>query len=303
MAEGLLSKLKAGLSKTKERLISQMEEVITFHNRVSPELFAELEEILISADVGIETAGFIMEKLRERIKKERTDKTDRIKDFLKDIIVEMLSIPSPPALGESPLAILIVGVNGVGKTTSIAKLAEYYKSSGRSCLLVAADTFRAGAIEQLSIWGERLGIDVIRHQEGADPGAVVFDGMAAVNARKNDVVIIDTAGRLHTKVNLMSELKKVHRIVTQNLGGRKLVNLIVLDATTGQNALAQAKTFREAVGVDGVILTKLDGTAKGGIILAIAAQLELPIVWIGIGEKPEDLKRFDAREFAEALFD
>jgi fused signal recognition particle receptor len=190
----------------------------------------------------------------------------------------------------------------VGKTTSIAKLADYYQHEGKSCLLVAGDTFRAGAIEQLKVWGERLKIDVIHHQEGADPGAVVFDGMAAVNARHTEVVIIDTAGRLHTKVNLMSELKKVHRIVRQNLGGRSLVNLLVLDATTGQNALAQAKTFQEAVGVDGIILTKLDGTAKGGITLAISAQLGLPIVWVGVGEQPGDLKPFAAKKFVEALF-
>lgn len=302
MGEGFFNRLKAGLSKTKERFIGGLEEVISFHQQISPELYEELEEVLVSADVGIDTATLLIEKLKERVKKEKAQTTAGIMEYLKDIIVEMLSIPAPPELKEVPLVLLTIGVNGVGKTTSIAKLADHYQHEGKSCLLVAGDTFRAGAIEQLKVWGERLKIDVIHHQEGADPGAVVFDGMAAVNARHTDVVIIDTAGRLHTKVNLMSELKKVHRIVGQNLGGRSLVNLLVLDATTGQNALAQAKTFQEAVGVDGIILTKLDGTAKGGITLAISAQLGLPIVWVGVGEQSGDLKPFEAKEFVEALF-
>src|SRR5690554_1885542 len=302
MGESFFNRLKAGLTKTKERFIGQVEEVLSFYPQISPELYEELEEVLVSADVGIETASLLIEKLQARVKQEKTDRTDQVKEYLKDIMVEILSIDPPPQLKEDPLAILVVGVNGVGKTTSLAKVADFYKQQGKSGLIVAGDTFRAGAIEQLKIWGERLKIEVIHHQEGADPGAVVFDGMAAASARRTDVVIIDTAGRLHTKVNLMSELKKVHRIVRQNLGERNLVNLLVLDATTGQNALSQAKTFQEAVGVDGIILTKLDGTAKGGITLAICAQLGLPLVWVGVGEQSTDLKPFLAKEFVDALF-
>lgn len=302
MGAGIFSRLKAGLAKTKERFIGSLEDVLSFHQQISPELYEELEEVLVSADVGIDTATLLIEKLQERVKKEKPQSTAGIMEYLKEIISELLSVPPPAALKEAPLAILVIGVNGVGKTTSIAKLADFYQEEGKSCLLVAGDTFRAGAIDQLKVWGERLQIDVIHHQEGADPGAVVYDGMAAANARHTDVVIIDTAGRLHTKANLMSELKKVHRIVSQNLGGRNLVNLLVLDATTGQNALAQAKTFQEAVGVDGIILTKLDGTAKGGITLAISAQLGLPLVWVGVGEQLGDLRPFVAEEFVEALF-
>ncbi|HBK69391.1 MAG TPA: signal recognition particle-docking protein FtsY [Firmicutes bacterium] len=244
-----------------------------------------------------------MDKLKEKVKTEKTDQINEIKGYLREIMTALLSVLSPPDLDtDLPLALLVVGVNGVGKTTSIAKLAEYYKGKDKSCLLVAGDTFRAAAIDQLRVWGQRLGIDLIHHQEGADPGAVAFDGISAANARKVDVAIFDTAGRLHTKVNLMTELKKVHRVVSQNLGERRLLNLLVLDATTGQNALSQARAFHEAVGIDGIILTKLDGTAKGGIVLAIAAELGLPIVWLGIGEQSEDLRRFDPDEFVKALF-
>lgn len=299
----MLTKLKNSLSKTRNHFISRIDEVVHFYRKISPEFYEELEEILITGDVGVETTSLLLAKLKERIKEERTDSADRITDFLKEIISDMLSLAPPQELQSFPLAILIVGVNGVGKTTSAAKLAEHYKNDGRSCLLVAADTFRAGATRQLQIWGQRLGVEVIHHQEGADPGAVVFDGLAAVNARQTDLAIIDTAGRIHTKVNLMSELKKVHRVIASNLGQRRLVKLIVLDATTGQNALVQAKTFQEAVGIDGIILTKMDGTAKGGIILAIASQLKLPILWIGIGENLDDLKPFVAEEFTTALFE
>jgi len=299
----LLTKLKAGLAKTRQRFINQVEDVLSRHPRINPELFDDLEEILIAADVGLETSGRILESLREKVKKNRTDRPEKIREYLKEIIIEILSLPAPPALDKMPLAILVVGVNGVGKTTSIAKLTEYYKSKGHSCLLVAADTFRAAAVEQLVIWSKRLGVDIVGNREGADPGAVVFDGMAAGNARHTDVVIIDTAGRLHTKVNLMSELKKVHRVCNRNLGGRSLVNLLVLDATTGQNALNQARTFQETVGVDGIILAKLDGTARGGIALAVADRLRLPVVWVGVGEQPQDLRFFASREFVEALFD
>jgi fused signal recognition particle receptor len=262
-----------------------------------------LEEILITADVGLETSGRILEELKAKVKEGREEKPEKIREYLKEILMNLLSLPVPPAVDRPPLAILVVGVNGVGKTTSIAKLAAYYKAKGCSCLLVAADTFRAAAGEQLAVWSQRLGVEIVRGGEGADPGAVVFDGLAAANARRTDVVIIDTAGRLHTKANLMAELEKVYRVCTRNLGERNLLTLLVLDAGTGQNGLNQARIFQEAVGVDGIILAKLDGTARGGIVLAVADQLRLPVVWVGTGEQPGDLRLFDAREFVAALFD
>jgi fused signal recognition particle receptor len=304
MAEGFVSRLKASLTKTRQRFLSQLEDIVVFHKKISPEFYDELEEILIASDVGYKTTSLLLDKLKERVKEEKTDETNEVKEYLREIIEEILSIPSPDIIHEGiPMALLVVGVNGVGKTTSIAKLAEYYRSKDKSCLLVAGDTFRAAAIEQLSVWSKRLGVDLIHHQEGADPGAVAFDGITAANARQVDVVMFDTAGRLHTKVNLMSELKKVHRVITQNLGERKLVNILVLDATTGQNALSQARTFDEAIGIDGIILTKLDGTAKGGIVLAIAVEFGFPILWLGVGENSEDLRLFDPGEFVKALFD
>ncbi len=303
MTDGFVSRLKASLTKTRQRFLAPLEEAMLFHKKISPEFYEELEEILIASDVGYKTTSLLLDKLKEKVKTEKTDQINEIKGYLREIMTALLSVLSPPDLDtDLPLALLVVGVNGVGKTTSIAKLAEYYKGKDKSCLLVAGDIFRAAAIDQLRVWGQRLGIDLIHHQEGADPGAVAFDGISAANARKVDVAIFDTAGRLHTKVNLMTELEKVHRVVSQNLGERRLLNLLVLDATTGQNALSQARAFHEAVGIDGIILTKLDGTAKGGIVLAIAAELGLPIVWLGIGEQSEDLRRFDPDEFVKALF-
>ena len=302
MADGLVARLKASLSKTRQKILAPLEEAVHFHKKISPEFYEELEEILIASDVGYKTTTLLLEKLKAKVKAEKAETTEVVMGYLHDIISELLAVAPPPALEQdSPVALLVVGVNGVGKTTSIAKLAEHYTSKGQTCLLVAGDTFRAAAIDQLSIWADRVGAGMISHQEGADPGAVAFDGISAANARKVDVAIFDTAGRLHTKVNLMSELKKVHRVITQNLGDRKLVNLLVLDATTGQNALSQARVFHEAVGIDGIILTKIDGTAKGGIVLAIVAELGLPLIWLGIGEQAEDLRRFNPQEFTTAL--
>ncbi|NLW08661.1 MAG: signal recognition particle-docking protein FtsY [Firmicutes bacterium] len=299
----MLAKLKNSLARTRQRLVHQLEEALSLHSRISPELYDELEEILITTDVGLETSGRVLEELKARVKESREERPEMVREFLKEILVDLLSLPVPPAIDRPPLAILVVGVNGVGKTTSIAKLAAYYKAKGCSCLLVAADTFRAAAGEQLAAWGERLGVEIVRSREGSDPGAVVFDGLAAANARRIDVVIIDTAGRLHTKANLMAELEKVYRVCTRNLGDRNLLTLLVLDAGTGQNGLNQARVFQETVGVDGIILAKLDGTARGGIVLAVADQLRLPVVWVGTGEQPDDLRLFDAREFVTALFD
>ncbi len=303
MAGGFVSRLKTSLSKTRQKLLAPLEEAVLFHKKISPEFYEELEEILIMADVGYPTTALLLERLKERVKQEKVDQTGKVKAYLREIMIDLLTVPVPTGLeAEEPLALLVVGVNGVGKTTSIAKLTEYYKQQGKSCLLVAGDTFRAAAIDQLAIWSERLGVTLIRHQAGADPGAVAFDGITAANARKIDVAIFDTAGRLHTKVNLMSELQKIKRVVNQNSGGRKLLTLLVLDATTGQNALSQVRTFHEAVGVDGIILTKLDGTARGGVVLAITAELGLPLLWLGVGEKVDDLKRFDPEEFVTSLF-
>ncbi|NLC52838.1 MAG: signal recognition particle-docking protein FtsY [Firmicutes bacterium] len=302
MAASFVARLKDSLNKTRRKLLAPLEEAVQFHKKIGPEFYEELEEILITSDVGMKTTMLLLEKLKAKVKAERVDDTQAVLGYLHTITTELLSVPPPAVLdSDSPLAVLVVGVNGVGKTTSIAKLTAQYREAGKSCLLVAGDTFRAAAIDQLAIWAKRTGADFVSHQAGADPGAVAFDGISAANARKTDVVIFDTAGRLHTKVNLMSELQKVHRVVTQNLGPRKLVNLLVLDATTGQNALEQARVFHEAIGIDGIILTKLDGTAKGGIVLAIVVELGLPIVWLGIGEQADDLRRFDAAEFATAL--
>ncbi|HBR33236.1 MAG TPA: signal recognition particle-docking protein FtsY [Firmicutes bacterium] len=302
MADGLVSRLKASLNKTRQKILAPLEEAVHFHKKISPEFYEELEEILITSDVGYRTTMLLMEKLKAKVKAEKAEDTAVVQSFLQTIITELLATAPPPLIEEdSPLAFLVVGVNGVGKTTSIAKLAQFYRQQEKTCLLVAGDTFRAAAIDQLAIWAERIGVGLINHQEGADPGAVAFDGITAANARKLDVAIFDTAGRLHTKVNLMSELKKVHRVISQNLASRKLVNVLVLDATTGQNALEQARVFHEAVGVDGIILTKIDGTAKGGIVLAIVAELGIPLLWLGLGEQADDLRRFDPKEFAAAL--
>lgn len=302
MAEGLVARLKASLNKTRQKLLAPLEDAVQFHKKISPEFYEELEEILLTSDVGYTTTMLLLEKLKAKVKEEKAEETAAVREYLREIITEVLTAAAPPGLdGDEPLALLVVGVNGVGKTTSIAKLTGYYREQGKSCLLVAGDTFRAAAIEQLAIWAERTGAGFVSHQAGADPAAVAFDGISAANARKVDVVIFDTAGRLHTKVNLMTELKKVHRVITEHLGGRRLVNLLVLDATTGQNALAQVRVFHEAVGVDGIILTKLDGTAKGGIVLPIVAEFGLPILWLGIGEQAGDLRRFVPQEFAAAL--
>jgi fused signal recognition particle receptor len=306
MAEsGFFAKLKAGLSKTRSNLVSNLENVFAGAPKIDEELFTDLEDTLIMADVGMETTTYLLDKLRQAGKDEKVSEPEQLKELLIGEIKSILTSVDvkPMDFTAKNRVYLIVGVNGVGKTTTIAKLAAKFREHNQQVLLVAADTFRAAATEQLVTWGERLGVPVIHHQEGADPAAVVFDGMTAAKARKSDVVIIDTAGRLHTKVNLMEELKKVKRIVTQNLDGRILENILVLDATTGQNAISQTKVFDEAMKLDRLILTKLDGTAKGGITLAIANQFKIPIALIGVGEKKEDLQEFDALEFTQALFE
>ncbi|MCH8060892.1 MAG: signal recognition particle-docking protein FtsY [Chloroflexi bacterium] len=267
------------------------------------EIWDELEEILISADVGVATSAKLLDALRQRIRDERISDPQEALRLLKDEMVSLVSVEDAEnalAVDEPPLVILVVGVNGVGKTTSIAKLANSYKESGSKVILGAADTFRAAAIEQLQMWGERLDVDVIAHQSGADPGAVAFDTLQAARSRGADVVIIDTAGRLHTKLNLMEELKKIQRVLA-NQGAESQRVILALDATTGQNGLMQARSFVDAVDCDGVFLAKLDGTAKGGVVFSIADELDLPVLYIGTGEQPDDIVQFNPEEFVNAL--
>ncbi len=303
--QGLFARLKAGLSKTKSGFVQNIEGIFASSKKIDEEFYTDLEDTLIMADVGVETATGLIERLRKIVKEQNLIDPSQLKEALiKEIQNILESVGNNPFdFTDANKVYLVIGVNGVGKTTTIAKIGARIKENNRQVIFTAADTFRAAATEQLMLWGERLGIPVIHHQEGADPAAVVFDGMASGKAKKADVVIIDTAGRLHTKVNLMEELKKIKRVVSQNLEGRNLEILLVLDATTGQNAVNQAKIFHEALHIDRLILTKLDGTAKGGICIAIAKQLQIPICLIGVGEKKEDLQEFDGEAFTRALFE
>ncbi|MCI0437925.1 MAG: signal recognition particle-docking protein FtsY, partial [Chloroflexi bacterium] len=274
-------------------------------SRIDDDMWDELEEILISADVGVHTTQKLLGRLRERIREQMVTEPDHALALLKEEMVRILAVEDADdalEVQEPPLVLLVIGVNGVGKTTSIAKLAQLYKDEGKSVVLGAADTFRAAAIEQLQTWGKRVQIDVIAHQQGADPGAVAFDTLQSAKSRKSDVVIIDTAGRLHTKFNLMEELKKIQRVLSRQ-GAESQRVLLTLDATTGQNGLIQARTFTETVKCDGVFLSKLDGTAKGGIVLAITDELKLPVLFIGTGEQTDDIATFDPEEFVEDLFE
>lgn len=300
---GFFQKLVSGLEKTKQGFVDKVEQIMT-GRKVDEELFEELEEALIQADCGVETSLFLVDRLRERAKEEKITESEQLKDVLVEEIVELLqknaaSLKTPE---ERPYVLMVVGVNGAGKTTTIAKLAYRFKQEGARVLLAAGDTFRAGAIEQLEVWANRIGVELIKHQEGSDPAAVAYDAVNAAKARKSDVLILDTAGRLQTKVNLMSELSKVHRVVQRELGRDLDEILLVVDATTGQNALSQAKIFHEAVPLTGIALTKLDGTAKGGIVLALAHELELAVKLVGVGEQYEDLQDFDPNTFSSALF-
>jgi len=300
---GFFRKLVSGLEKTKQNLVAKVEQ-ITSGRKVDEALFEELEEVLIQADCGVATAMFLVDQLRERARTERITEAEELKTILQDEMVALLEKNAAPLKtpGEKPYVIMVVGVNGAGKTTTIAKLAHRFKQENAKVLLAAADTFRAAAIDQLGVWANRLGVELIAHQEGSDPAAVAFDAVSAAKARGSDVLIIDTAGRLQTKVNLMAELGKIHRVVQRELGRDLDEVLLVVDATTGQNALSQGKIFQEAVPLTGIALTKLDGTAKGGIVLALASELELAVKLVGVGEQYEDLQDFDARAFVAALF-
>lgn len=301
---GFFDKLKSGLSKTRENFSQKVNEVFKVFRKVDEELFEELEEALITADVGVNTSMEIIERLRDTVKTKNIQDADGVKAELKAIIYDMLSSDAAELnLSTKPSVILVIGVNGVGKTTSIGKIAALLKNSGKNVLLAAADTFRAAAIEQLEVWADRAGVDLIKHSEGSDPAAVIFDAVNAAKTRNTDVLICDTAGRLHNKVNLMNELNKIFRVIERELPGAAKEVLLVLDATTGQNALSQAKLFGETAAITGVVLTKLDGTAKGGAVIAINNEQSIPVKLIGVGEGIDDLQYFNPKEFADALFD
>lgn len=299
---GFFSKIAEGIKKTKDSMMSKFEALINSFTKIDEDFFEELEEMLITCDIGVETSLEICSRLRGKVKEKGLTDPEDIRSCLKEIITEMLGEDQTIDTSTTPSVILIIGVNGAGKTTTIGKLAAKYKSRGKSVLVAAADTFRAAAIEQLEIWTERAGVDIVKHSEGSDPASVVYDAVVAAKARGTDVLICDTAGRLHNKKNLMDELKKISRIIREQGEGCSLETLLVLDATTGQNAVNQAKLFSEVADITGIVLTKLDGTAKGGIIISINNELHIPVKLVGVGEKIDDLQEFNAHDFAEALF-
>nr|WP_265588919.1 signal recognition particle-docking protein FtsY [Terrisporobacter petrolearius] len=299
----LFERLKQGLSKAKQGITDRVDQVLKSYTKVDDELLEEIEEILITADVGVDTTMNIIEKLTDAIKTKKITDPQDVKGELRLIIEEILTNENSTLdVSHKPTIILMVGVNGVGKTTTIGKLASRYKKEGKKVLIAAGDTFRAAAIDQLEVWAKRSDVDIIKHQEGADPGAVIFDSIKAAKARDIDLLICDTAGRLHNKANLMNELSKVFKIVDREYPEAKKEVLLVVDATTGQNAVSQAKSFKQVCDITGLVLTKLDGTAKGGVVLAVKSEVDVPVKLIGVGEKMEDLQDFDAKAFSEALF-
>jgi len=302
--KGLLKSLKKGLSKTHEILTIRIDDLILGKKEIDLELIEELEEILITSDLGVNTTHKLMEQVQEKVKRGEAERPELVKKYLKESIYIMLLNSEIPLYipDETPFVIMVIGVNGTGKTTTVAKMAHHYTSLGKNVLLVAADTFRAAAIEQLEIWSKRAGCAFIKQDSGSDPSAVVYDALKTSQRRGIDIVIIDTAGRMHTKVNLMEELKKIKRVAGRELKGAPHETLLVIDATTGQNALSQATLFQEAIDITGIALTKLDGTSKGGIIVAISDKFNIPIRYIGIGESFDDLKQFKAKEYVDALF-
>ncbi len=300
---GLFSRLKNGLLKTKNAMISRIERLVNKFTKIDDEFFEELEETLIMSDVGVQTSCEICDRLRKKIKETGVTDPKEIIELIKDIIVQMLGEDEELSLSTTPSVILVIGVNGAGKTTTIGKLSSQLVGQNKKVLVAAADTFRAAAIDQLEVWTQRAGVDIVKHSEGSDPASVVFDALTAAKARGCDVVICDTAGRLHNKKNLMDELAKINRIIQKQASGCDIETLLVLDATTGQNAVNQAKLFSETADISGIVLTKLDGTAKGGIVITIRNELNIPVKLIGVGEKIDDLQKFNAKDFVNALFD
>lgn len=300
---GIFARLLAGLSKTKDNITGRIDSLLKSYTKIDEDLLEELEEILITADVGVTTTMEIIDRLRDMIKERGVKDPIEVRDLLKEIVASILNEGNSGLdLDPGPAVIVMVGVNGVGKTTTIGKLAQRYKKDGKKVMLAAADTFRAAASEQLDIWAKRVDVDIIKHHEGADPGAVVFDAIKASQARKVDLLICDTAGRLHNKANLMNELGKIFKIIDREYPEAKKEVLLVVDATTGQNAVSQAKTFKEVANITGIVLTKLDGTAKGGVVLAVKSEVDVPVKLIGVGERAEDLQSFDADSFTDAIF-
>ncbi len=302
MAFGFFNRIKEGLAKTRKSFVSNVERVIIGYAQIDDDFLDDLEAVMLTGDLGVKTTEYLMKEIRRGVTEGIINNTGDVMPFMEQRIEEILGAQEETLELHSPEVILVVGVNGVGKTTTIAKLAHYYKAEGKKVVLAAADTFRAAASEQLSIWAERADVPIVKHKEGADPAAVVFDALASAKARNADIVIIDTAGRLHTKTNLMEELKKIGRVADKQVTGAPHQTLLVLDGTTGQNAVSQAKLFGQAVPVTGIVVTKLDGTAKGGVVISIKEELGVPVRWIGVGEKMDDLRPFNAKEFANALF-
>ncbi len=298
---GIFAKIKEGLKKTKEKIAYGLNKLFT-GGVLNDDFYDELEEILLTGDVGAETTERILDELRDAIDEDLIRDRADAKDKLKEIMVDILEENEKPEY-EYPLILLVAGVNGVGKTTAMGKLAKKFKKEGHDVLLVAADTFRAAASDQLTVWAERAGVRIVKQGEGADPAAVVFDALSSAKSKGNDVILIDTAGRLHNKKNLVEELKKIERVIDREMPEATKLNYIVLDATTGQNAISQVEVFDEAIDIDGIILTKLDGTAKGGVALALAGETSTPVVYVGVGEGIDDLQDFDAEQFVEAIFE
>ena len=299
---GFFSKIKEGLKKTRNAVVGQIDSMLKSFTKIDAELFEELEELLVMGDVGVHTAEKICDELKDRVKKEGIKDPEEINRLLEETVSEMLKGGEELDISTTPSIILVIGVNGVGKTTTIGKLANSLSKQGKKVILAAADTFRAAAIEQLDIWAQRSGCEIVKQNEGSDPAAVVFDAISAAKARNADVIICDTAGRLHNKKHLMDELAKINRVIDRELPDAAKEKLLVLDATTGQNAVNQAEQFRQATGITGIVLTKLDGTAKGGVVLAIKDGLGIPVKYIGVGEQIDDLQPFNSDDFAKALF-
>ena len=300
---GFFEKLKEGLKKTKEAVFKQVTSLFSRYTVIDDDLYEELEEILITSDVGVGTTEHILDALQEAVRRDKITEPEDARLALMKILAEMIGEGEPLNLSTAPSVVLVIGVNGVGKTTSIAKIANLLKNDGKKVVLAAADTFRAAAIDQIAVWADRVGVDLVRHDEGSDPASVVYDAISAAKSRNADVLIVDTAGRLHNKKNLMDELAKINRVISRELPDAARETLLILDATTGQNAVIQASEFKNAADITGLVLTKLDGTAKGGIVFSIKRELDIPVKFIGVGEQMDDLQVFHADEFVKAMFE